>query len=185
MRRAKLVTIAAFLIIVILAAAALAEVPQTRQRRPHRLDRTVARRRGWEQTAAQLVQELNLDKEEAAVVIPQIRKLLILKYRGMPGLRRLKALQQSRIASAEDVAAGLKRFRNNLGNARAKIIRTEKQLVEMKEITPRRELTLTILGILDNGKAAPRIPTNRPKIRERIKRKGSARKLEQAEAKEM
>ena len=182
MRRVKFVTIAAVLITVILTAAVLAEVPQTRQRRPHRLDRTVARRRGWEQIATRLVIELDLNKEEAAVVIPKIRKLLILKYRQMPGLRRLKALQQSRIASAEDIAAGLKRFRNNLGDARAKIIRAEKQLVEMKEITPRRELTLTILGILDNGRAAPRIPTNRPKIKEKVKKKESARKAEKTKA---
>ena len=181
MRRAKLVTMAAILIVVILTAAALAEMYQTRQRRPPKLHRTETRRGGWEQIAGRLIIELDLNKEEAAVVMPEIRKLLALKSRGMPGLRRLKALQQSRIASAEDIAAGLKRFRNNLGNARAKIIKAETKLVEMKEITPGRELTLTILGILDNGKAVPRVQTNRPKVR----KKESIKKSEATEAIEM
>ena len=60
-----------------------------------------------------------------------------------------------------------KRFRNNLADARAKVIREEKKLVEMKEITPERELTLTILGILDNGRSLPRIPTGRPRVKKK------------------
>ena len=168
MRRVKFIAIAVCVVTVMLAAAACAEVNQTRRRKPARVNRGEARQGGWEHTAVWLIKELDMTEKEAAAVMPAIRKLTVLRRKEMPGLRRLKALQKDGAASPEKLAAGLKRFRDNLADARMKIMRAEKELVDMKEITPKRELTLTILGILDNGRMRARTPASR----QRPKKKG-------------
>jgi hypothetical protein len=157
MKRARLMAISALVITIMLTAVVLVEAQYTRRYRPRANRANTARTVAWQRVAPRLAKELDLTEKEAAAVMPKIRQLIVLKSRTLPGLKRLKGLQQNATASTEEVAAGLKRFRNNLANARAKIIRAEKQLVDMKEITPRRELTLTILGILDNGKTIPRV----------------------------
>ena len=166
MRRAELVAIAVVMLIAVLTTVAFAETQQPNPDKA-RPDRQTIRRGRQERMANWLARELNLTEEEKAPVMLQIRKVIALKRRAIPGLRRLKALRRNEKASAEEVAAGLKRFLNNLADARAKIIREEKKLVEMEEITPRRELTLTILGILNNGRSLRRIPTGRPRAKEK------------------
>ena len=163
MRNTRFAAIVVVLLIMTLAAVAFAEAQYPRHYRGARPKRGANRRGGSEW----LARELGLTEKEKPVVMLQVRKLISLKRRAIPGLRRLKALQQDKNASAEEIAAGLKRFRNNLADARVKIIREEKKLVEMKEITPRRELTLTLLGILDNGRSSPKIPNIRVRTRRR------------------
>ena len=167
MRRTELIAISVVLLIAMLAVVALAETQQTREGRGTRPGRQAVRRGAADRMTNWLVKQLGLTEKEKVPVTLQIRKLMSLRRRSMPGLKRLKALQKNEKASAEEIAAGLKRFRNNLADARVKVIREEKKLVEMKEITPERELTLTILGILDNGKSLPRIPTGRPRARKK------------------
>ena len=167
MRRTKLIAISVVLVIAMLAVVTFAETQQPRDERGTKPDRQAVKRGGAERMTNWLVKQLGLTEKEKVPVTLQVRKLFALRRREMPGLKRLKALQKNEKASAEEIAAGLKRFRNNLADARAQIIREEKKLVDMKEITPERELTLTILGILDNGKSLPRIPTGRPRTRKK------------------
>ncbi len=151
---------------IILATMPLAEAQYRRHYRGPTYDRGAVKRGEPGRLGNWLAMELNLTPREKDIIIPQIRKIITLK-RKAPGLKRLKALQQNKKASAEEIAAGLKRFRNNLADARARIIREEKKLVEMKEMTPKRELTLTLLGILDNGKSLPRTPKARARTRKK------------------
>jgi len=175
MKRAKLIAIAALVIMATLATTTFAEA-QPRRRRAGRAGQRAMRVGLREEINDWLAKELNLTEKEETTVLPQVRKIMGLKRRTMPGLRRLKALKKDDEASAEDIAAGLKKFRNNLANARAKIIREEKKLVDMEEMTPKRELTLTILGILDNGRSVSNIPIPRTRRRGRAERMGPAKK---------
>ena len=177
MKRAKLIAIAVLVIMATLATTTFSKA-QPRRHRGARAGQRAIRVGLREQVNEWLAEELNLTEKEKKPVMLQVRKIMSLKRRSIPGLRKLKALKQNEEASAEDIAAGLKRFQNNLAEARAKIIREEKKLVDMEEMTPERELTLTILGILDNGRPLPRISAVRPRGRRRgpAERLGPARK---------
>lgn len=163
MKKSGLIVITALLITAVLATAMLAEAQYHRRRRLAQAAQKTTRPKTPEQMAIWLIKQLKLTEKEAIVVLPEIKKLLVLKYREIPGLRKLRAIQKDKNASDEEIAAGLKRFRKNLAVARMKIIEGEKKLVDMKEITPQRELTLTINGILDNGRMSPRMPAERAK----------------------
>ena len=167
MKSMKLVAATIVLSVIILAIIPLAEAQYRRYYTVPRNSRGAVKHSEPGRLSNWLAMELNLTPREKSAIMPQIRKIMTLKRKAAPGLKRLKALHSDNKASDEKVAAGLNRFRNNLADARARIVREEKKLVDMKEMTPRRELTLTILGILDNGKSLPDIPKVRNQARRR------------------
>ena len=171
MRKAKFIAMAVLAVMATLAITTFAEA-QPRRYRHERAMRVGLR----EQINDWLAEKLNLTEKEKTTVLPQVRKIMSLKRRAIPGLKRLKTLKKNDEATAEDIAAGLKRFRNNLADARAKIIREEKKLVDMEEMTPERELTLSILGILDNGRSVSNIPLPRTRRRGRAERLAPTKK---------
>lgn len=175
MKRAKFIAIAVLVIMAILATTTFAEAKPRRHRRARAGQR--AMRVGLREDINDwLAEALNLTEKERTPVLQQVRKVMGLKRRSIPGLKRLRTLKQDKEATAEDIAAGLKQFRNNLADARAKIIREEKKLVDMEEMTPERELVLSILGILDNGRPVSNIPVPRTRRRGRAERLGPGKK---------
>jgi hypothetical protein len=132
MKRIEFIAVAVLLLTVILTTVALAETQYRRYDRvptydPVKRDEP-GRVNNW------LAMELKLTPKEKDVIIPQIRKIITLKRKAAPGLRRLKALQQDKNASAEKIAAGLKRFRNNLADARGRIIRAYVQFDDQAKL---------------------------------------------------
>ena len=106
MRKIKLIIIISTLLITaMITTAALAETGYGR--RGPKYNRRAVKAGRPERVNNWLAMELDLTPKEKSVVIPQIRKIITLKRRAIPGLRRLKALQKDKDASAEEIAAGL------------------------------------------------------------------------------
>jgi hypothetical protein len=165
MRRTKVIAIAVLVIIVALAAVVFAQQPP-RQPRTDRPDQRASRQEMLQQLADRLTRQLQLTEEETDVVMPEVRKLMTLKVRGVPELRELRNLQRNRSASNEEITAALTKFRESLAKVRKEIAAAEKKLIDMPEITPRRELVLVTSGVLDNGAWSPLALASRAAPRE-------------------
>ena len=153
MKRMKVIGLVSLMIIATLTAAVFAQ--QQRQQRAGAGQRE-ARQQVIQRTIDRVKEQLKLTEAEEAAVMPVVESLVRLRYTGMPNLQRLRRLQRDQSASDESITTALKKFRKDLAETRIKVVEAEKKLMGMPEITPGRELILTIAGVLDNGQGMPR-----------------------------